>query len=139
MALDDRFAEFNPETCVVLGGKGFLERLLFLRLLQLGDKPLNEEMLDEGEDVRSLRNVALMRLRGEGETMVDYDAWLTEESSQRDLRGFQEVFQSHMFFNPVSAFHTLESEMSSYSLLLFVDASDKPLNEEMLDKGVETL
>ncbi|KAL2339087.1 hypothetical protein Fmac_013533 [Flemingia macrophylla] len=28
MALDDRFAEFNPKTCVILGGKGFLRRSL---------------------------------------------------------------------------------------------------------------
>ncbi|KAL2328870.1 hypothetical protein Fmac_022297 [Flemingia macrophylla] len=37
MALDDRFAEFNPKTCVVLGGRGFLGRSLVLRLLQLGN------------------------------------------------------------------------------------------------------
>ncbi|KAJ7947482.1 Reticulon-like protein [Quillaja saponaria] len=36
MAVDDRFAELNPRTCVVLGGRGFLGRSLVLRLLKLG-------------------------------------------------------------------------------------------------------
>lgn len=37
MAVDDRFADLNPKTCVVLGGRGFLGRSLVLRLLQLGN------------------------------------------------------------------------------------------------------
>ncbi|XP_020218229.1 3beta-hydroxysteroid-dehydrogenase/decarboxylase [Cajanus cajan] len=37
MAVDDRFADFNPKTCVVLGGTGFLGRSLVLRLLKLGN------------------------------------------------------------------------------------------------------
>ncbi|KAJ1410490.1 Reticulon [Sesbania bispinosa] len=37
MAVDDRFADLNPKTCVVLGGRGFLGRSLVLRLLKLGN------------------------------------------------------------------------------------------------------
>ncbi|KAJ7980676.1 Reticulon-like protein [Quillaja saponaria] len=36
MAVDDRFTELNPRTCVFLGGRGFLGRSLVLRLLKLG-------------------------------------------------------------------------------------------------------
>eukprot|EP00256_Glycine_max_P041193 XP_006590931.1 3beta-hydroxysteroid-dehydrogenase/decarboxylase isoform X2 [Glycine max] len=35
--VDDRFADLNPKTCVVLGGRGFLGRSLVLRLLKLGN------------------------------------------------------------------------------------------------------
>jgi hypothetical protein len=34
--MDERFAEMNPKTCVVLGGRSFLGKSLVLRLLKLG-------------------------------------------------------------------------------------------------------
>lgn len=37
MAVEDRFANLNPKTCVVLGGRGFVGRSLVLRLLKLGN------------------------------------------------------------------------------------------------------
>jgi sterol-4alpha-carboxylate 3-dehydrogenase (decarboxylating) len=37
MAIDDRFTDFNPKTCVVLGGRGFLGKSLVLKLLKLGN------------------------------------------------------------------------------------------------------
>ncbi|XP_027191591.1 3beta-hydroxysteroid-dehydrogenase/decarboxylase isoform X2 [Cicer arietinum] len=37
MAVDDRFTDLNPKTCVVLGGRGFLGRSLVLKLLKLGN------------------------------------------------------------------------------------------------------
>ncbi|GAU49291.1 hypothetical protein TSUD_89160 [Trifolium subterraneum] len=37
MAIDDRFTDFNPKTCVVLGGRGLLGKSLVLKLLKLGD------------------------------------------------------------------------------------------------------